>query len=47
MQTLRVYNSRIVSVKNAKFSGQYFYMNNNIQGDFQICINVPLRQIEW
>ena len=28
---------------NAKFSGQYFYMNKNIQVDFQICIIVPLR----
>ena len=30
-------------IKNAKFSGHYFYMNLNIKGDFQICISVPLR----
>ena len=44
MQTLRVYNLRIHRIKNAKFPGQFFYMNKNIQGDFQICIGVPLRQ---
>ena len=31
-------------IKNAKLSGYYFYMNLNIQGDFQICISVPLKQ---
>ena len=25
-----------------KFSGYCFYINKNIQGDFQICISVPL-----
>ena len=30
IQTLRVNNSRILSIKNAKFSGYYFYMNLNI-----------------
>ena len=34
-------NSRTLRIKNAKFSGWYFYMNKNIQGDFQICIRVP------
>ena len=29
---------------NEKLSGYYFYMNQNIQGDFQICISVPLIQ---
>ena len=43
IQTLRVNNSRILTIKNAKFSGYYFYMNLNIQGDFQICISVPLK----
>ena len=42
MQTLRVYNSRIPMINNAKFSGYYFYMNMNIYGDFRICIRVPL-----
>ena len=41
-QTLRVNNSRILMIKNAKFSGYYFYMNQNISRDFQICISVPL-----
>ena len=31
-------------IKNAKFSGLYFYMNKNILGDFQICISVPLKK---
>ena len=34
-------NSRILAIRNAKFSG-YFYMNLNIWGDFHICISVPL-----
>ena len=25
------------------FQGIIFYMNKNMEGDFQICINVPLR----
>ena len=29
-------------MRNATFSGYYFYMNTNIQGDFQICISVSL-----
>ena len=29
-------------MKNAKFSGYYFYMNLNIWGDFQIWVSVPL-----
>ena len=38
------YNSRILTVKNVKFLGYYyFYMNLNKQGDFQICISTPLR----
>ena len=43
-QTLRVNNSRIPTIKNTKFSVYYFYMNLNISGNFQICINVPLNQ---
>ena len=35
-------NSRILTIKNANFSGLFFYMNLNIQEDFQICISVPL-----
>ena len=34
-------NVRIVRIKKAKFLGYCFYMNTNIQGDFQICISVP------
>ena len=44
LQTLRVSNSRILRIKNAKLSGYYFYMNLNIWGDFEICISVPLRK---
>ena len=42
IQTLRVNNSRVLTIKNAKFSGYYVYMNLNIWEDFQICISVPL-----
>ena len=38
----KLYNLRIPWIKNAKCSGYCFYMNTSIQGDFQICINVPL-----
>ena len=44
-QTFRVYNSRIPRIKNTKFSRYYFHMNTNIQGNFQICISVPLRNL--
>ena len=30
-------------IENEKFSGYYFYINLNIQADFQICISVTLR----
>ena len=44
MQTIRVNNSGILTIKNAKISGYYFYINLNIYVDFQICISVPLIQ---
>ena len=40
---LRVNNSRILTIKNAKFSGYHFYMNLNIWEVFQSRISVPLR----
>ena len=42
LQTSRANNSRILSIKNAKFSGYCFYININTYRDFQICISVPL-----
>ena len=36
---------RILTIKNAKFSEYYFYMNLNVWGDSQICISVPLRTV--
>ena len=42
LQTLRVNNLRIPTIKNEKSSGYYFYMNLNIWGDFHIYIIVPL-----
>ena len=39
IQTLRVNNSRIIRVKNAKISGSCFYRNWNIKGDFQIYMS--------
>ena len=38
-------NSRILRIKNAKFSGYCFYMKTNIKGDFRICINVPCKSL--
>ena len=45
LRTLRINNSKILRVKNAKFSGYCFYINTNIYGDFEICISVPLKGI--
>ena len=42
LQTSPENNSRILLIKNAKFSRFCFYMNTKIQRDFQICISVPL-----
>ena len=43
---LRVNNSRILKIKNAKLPGYYFYMNLNIWGDFyNICISAPLKTL--
>ena len=44
IQALWVNNSRILTSKNAKFSGYSFDMNLNIWGDFHICISLPLRR---
>ena len=41
-KTSRENNSRILRIKNAKFSGYCFYMKIHILADFQICISVPL-----
>ena len=43
--SLLVNNSRTLRIKNAQFSGYYFYINTNIKGDFKICISVPLTTI--
>ena len=43
LQTLQANNSRILRIKNAKFSGYCFYMNTKIKEDFQICIGVTLK----
>ena len=42
LQTSRANHSRILRIRNAKFSGYCFYMSANTRGDFQICISVPL-----
>ena len=41
LQTSRANNSRILRIKNVKFSGYSFHMNRNIQGHFQVYI-LPL-----
>ena len=43
IQTLRVNNSKILRIQNAKFWGHYFYLNTNIWRNFQICVSVPLK----
>ena len=40
---LRTNNSRIVRIKNAKFSEYFLYINTNIQGNFRLHISVPLK----
>ena len=53
MQTLPVNNSRILRIKNTKFSEYYINLNSTIQEDFQICISVYLqiflskKQVSW
>ena len=47
LQTSLVNNSTIIRIKNAKFSRYRFYINTNIQGDFQICISVPLNKYTY
>ena len=42
MQNLRMNNSVIRMIKNEALSRYYFYMNQNIQEDFQIYVSVPL-----
>ena len=42
LQTSRANNSRILRIENAKFLGYYFYINTNVQGDFQSCVSVLL-----
>ena len=44
LQTSRLYNLRIPRIKNANLSGYHLHINTNIQGDFQICISVPLKE---
>ena len=43
IQTLRENNSRILRIRNAKFSAYHFNINTNTWKDFRICIGVPLR----
>ena len=44
LQTSQANNSKIFRIQNAKFSGCCFHMNTKTQGDFQICISIPLNQ---
>ena len=46
LQTSLANNSKMLRIKNAKFSGYYFYINTNIEVDFQICISIPL-SFKW
>ena len=43
IETLRLNNSGIIKIENAKCSGYYFNINANMEGDFQICISIPLK----
>ena len=40
--SLHVNYLKILTIKNAKFSGYCFYLNIKILEDFHICISVPL-----
>ena len=42
LQTSRTNNSKILRIKNARFSGYCFCMNTNKWGNSQICISVSL-----
>ena len=42
IKSLRVNNSRILKIQNAKILGHYFYMNTNIWRNFPICISASL-----
>ena len=44
LQISRADNSRVLWIKNAKYSGYCFYMSTSLYGDFQICISVPLNK---
>ena len=37
---------RIPRIKNTNFLRYHFYVNTNIQGDFHICISVPLNRLK-
>ena len=39
---LRANNSTILKIKNAKFSGYWFYTNTNVKGDLQIYLQISL-----
>ena len=39
---LQVNNTKILRITNAKLPRYCFYMNTNIEGDFQICTSAPL-----
>ena len=43
-QDPRANNSRIIRIKNAEFLGYCFHMNTNMEGGFQICISIPLKE---
>ena len=45
IQTLRLNNSRILKIKNAKFFGVSFFMNANIWRDFQICTKTSILDV--
>ena len=42
----RANKTRILMMKNAKFSRYYFYLNTNLYGDFQIRISVSLNGLQ-
>ena len=47
IQTLRVNNSGIPTIKNTKFSIHYFYINLNIWEDFQISLVYLQRSLKY
>ena len=41
IQTSQINVSRILGIRNVKFSSYCIYMDTNIEGNSQVCVSVP------